>query len=139
MGSLVQAPIEVERLMAKVLAPENGAAASFVGLVRNHHQGRAVARLEYSAYEPMAELVIDQIVAEAAERWHAAIAVEHRLGTLEVGDVAVAVVAATAHRGEAFEACRYVIEELKKRVPIWKKEHYADGSVDWVDPTARRG
>lgn len=134
----MRAPIDVSRLLARVLAPGNGAAASFVGLVRNHHQGRAVERLEYSAYEPMAEEIIGQVVAEAAERWSAAIAVEHRLGTLTVGDVAVAVVAASAHRGEAFEACRYVIEQLKKRVPIWKKEHYADGSVDWVDPTAPR-
>ena len=134
MASLVQAPIEVSRLMSKVLAPENGAAASFVGLVRNHHQGRAVARLEYSAYEPMAELVIEQIVAEAAERWHAAIAVEHRLGTLEVGEVAVAVVAATAHRGEAFDACRFLIDALKVEVPIWKKEVWSIGDPTWVHP-----
>ncbi len=136
MPALVHVPIDVARLASQVLAPGNGAVASFVGLVRNHHQGRAVERLEYSAYEPMAEEVINQIVAEATGRWRAAVAVEHRLGTLEVGEVAVAVVAASPHRGEAFDACRYVIEELKKRVPIWKKEHYADGTVDWVDPTA---
>lgn len=138
MPALVHAPIDVARLASQVLAPANGAAASFVGLVRNHHQGRAVERLEYTAYEPMAEEVIGQIVAEAAGRWRAAVAVEHRLGTLAVGEVAVAVVAASPHRGEAFDACRYVIEELKRRVPIWKKEHYADGSMDWVDPTAAR-
>jgi molybdopterin synthase catalytic subunit len=121
--------------VARVQAPSRGAVASFLGLVRDHHQGQGVERLEYSAYEPMAESEIDCIVSEASHRWNATVAVEHRLGTLEIGDVAVAVAVATPHRGDALDACRYVIEELKQRVPIWKREHYADGSVGWVDQT----
>lgn len=135
MTHLVHHPILLDPLVAGVLSASNGAAASFLGLVRDHHQGRAVERLMYSAYEPMAEAEIERIVSEAESRWGAAVAVQHRLGTLEVGDVAVAIVAATPHRAAAFEACRYVIEELKRRVPIWKKEQYVDGTADWVDPT----
>jgi molybdopterin synthase catalytic subunit len=112
---------------------------SFTGLVRNHHAGRAVIRLEYSAYEPMAEAECAHIVTEAESRWPVRVAVEHRLGTLEIGDTAVAVVAAGAHRADAFEACRYVIDAIKSRVPVWKREYYADGSVAWVDPTAPGG
>lgn len=132
---LTHAPVDLPSLLAAVQAPERGGVATFLGLVRNHQDGRAVARLEYSAYEPMAEAESARIVAEAEGRWPVRIALSHRLGTLAIGDVAVAVVAASAHRAPAFEACRYVIEELKRRVPVWKKEFYADGSVVWVDPT----
>ena len=84
----------------------------------------------------MAEAECARIVAEAEARWQVAVALQHRIGALEIGDAAVAVaVAASAHRDEAFAACRYVIEEVKRRVPIWKREYYADGTVDWVDPT----
>jgi molybdopterin synthase catalytic subunit len=83
----------------------------------------------------MVESECARIVAEAESRWNVAISLRHRIGRLEVGDAAVAVVAASAHRDEAFVACRHVIEELKRRVPIWKREYYADGAVGWVDPT----
>jgi molybdopterin synthase catalytic subunit len=83
----------------------------------------------------MAEAECARIVAEAEARWPCAIALEHRIGTLQVGDAAVAIAAASAHRDEAFAACRYVIEELKRRVPIWKREYFTDGTVEWVDPT----
>lgn len=128
-------PIDLAPLAAAVQAPERGGLASFVGLVRNHHGGRVVLRLEYSAYESMAEAECGRIVAEAEQRWRVAVALQHRIGPLAIGDIAVAVAAAAAHRDDAFAACRYVIEEVKRRVPIWKREFYADGTVAWVDPT----
>jgi molybdopterin synthase catalytic subunit len=132
---LTRAPVDLSSLIAAVSAPERGGVATFLGLVRNHQNGVPVVRLEYSAYEPMAEAEAARIVAEAEGRWPARVTLSHRLGELAIGDIAVAVVAASGHRAPAFEACRYVIEELKRRVPVWKKEFYADGSVTWVDPT----
>jgi molybdopterin synthase catalytic subunit len=130
-------PIDLAPLLAAVQAPDRGGVATFLGLVRNHHGGRAVLRLDYSAYGPMAEAECGRIVAEAEARWRVAVALRHRVGSLAIGDTAVAVVAASAHRDEAFLACRYVIEEVKRRVPVWKREFYADGTVAWVDPTAK--
>jgi molybdopterin synthase catalytic subunit len=130
-------PIDHAALLASVEAPERGGVASFVGLVRDHHEGRPVLRLDYSAYGEMAEAECGRIVAEAEARWRVAVALQHRVGSLAIGDTAVAVVAASAHREEAFAACRYVIEEVKRRVPVWKREFYADGTVAWVDPTAK--
>jgi molybdopterin synthase catalytic subunit len=129
---LSEQPVDLTTLIAAVQSPERGGIACFLGTVRNHHRGRDVVRLEYSAYAPMVEAECGGIVAEAESRWDVAVSLRHRIGRLEVGDVAVAVVAASAHRDEAFTACRHVIEELKRRVPIWKREYYADGAVDWV-------
>lgn len=131
-------PIDIARLVAQVEAPECGGIATFTGLVRDHHQGRAVSGLEYSAYEAMAEEEMRAILAEAGSRWPVRVVATHRLGALAIGEVAVAVAAASAHRAAAFEACRYVIEELKHRVPIWKRERYADGSEAWVEPREAR-
>jgi molybdopterin synthase catalytic subunit len=140
MAFLRRSPLDLVGLIGAVTTSERGAIASFLGLVRNHHAGRAVLRLEYSAYAPMAERECATILAEALTRWPMAqVALEHRIGTLEIGDAAVAVAAAAPHREEAFAACRYVIEEVKRRVPIWKREQYADGTVGWVDPTAPSG
>ena len=139
MGFLVEQPIGVRQVAARVVTPEHGGVVTFVGAVRNQHAGRSVVRLEYSAYGPMADAEFDRIITEARERWPAHVAAEHRIGTLEVGEVVVVVVAAAPHRDAAFDACRYVIEELKRRVPIWKREHYADGTASWVDPTAAAG
>lgn len=136
MAYLTTAPLDLGRLVARVGAPGRGGIASFLGVVRDHHGGRAVRSLDYSAYEPMAEAECARIVAEARARWQAEVALEHRLGHLEVGDAAVAIAAAAAHRDAAFAACRYVIEEVKRRVPIWKREQYVDGTEAWVDPTA---
>jgi molybdopterin synthase catalytic subunit len=136
---LSREPLDAARLAASVVSADRGAVVSFVGIVRDHHAGRVVVRLEYSAYEPMAEAECARIVAEAADRWPVTVAVEHRLGGLGLGDAAVVVAVAGAHREEAFEACRWAIEEVKRRVPIWKREEYADGSVAWVDPTAPGG
>jgi molybdopterin synthase catalytic subunit len=129
---LTESPLDLGELIALVQSPERGGVACFLGTVRNHHGGREVLRLEYSAYEPMVEAECARIVAEAEARWQAAVLLRHRVGRLEIGDAAVAVVAASAHRDEAFVACRHVIEELKRRVPIWKREVYADGTVEWV-------
>ena len=141
MGHLVSEPIDAGALLSSVQSPERGGVACFLGTVRNHHRGREVLRLEYSAYEPMAEAECARIVTEAEARWDVAVALRHRVGELEVGDTAVAIAAASAHRDDAFLACRYVIEELKRRAPIWKKEYYVDGSVEWVGSGAagRRG
>jgi molybdopterin synthase catalytic subunit len=136
---LSRRPIDVAGLASQVESASRGAVVSFAGLVRDHHAGRAVLRLEYSAYEPMAEAECARIVAETEDRWPVAVVLRHRLGELAIGETAVAVAVAAAHRGDAFEACRHMIEEVKRRVPIWKREHYADGSVAWVDPTASAG
>ncbi|HUG26881.1 MAG TPA: molybdenum cofactor biosynthesis protein MoaE [Gemmatimonadales bacterium] len=134
MALLTGEPLDLGALVAEVVGPHRGAVATFLGLVRDHHEGRSVLRLEYSAYPDMAEAEATAILGEASDRWPVELAARHRTGVLEVGEAAVAVAAAGAHRGEAFEACRYVIEELKRRVPIWKREYYADGSVGWVEP-----
>ncbi|MEO7138083.1 MAG: molybdenum cofactor biosynthesis protein MoaE [Gemmatimonadales bacterium] len=129
---LTEAALDLGELLRAVQSPEHGGIACFLGTVRNHHGGREVLRLEYSAYGPMVEAECARIVAEAEARWQVAVALRHRIGRLEIGDAAVAVVAASAHRDEAFVACRHVIEELKRRVPIWKREVFADGTVEWV-------
>jgi molybdopterin synthase catalytic subunit len=129
---LTRSPLDLSELLALVQSPERGGVACFLGTVRNHHRGREVLRLEYSAYAPMAEAECARILAETEARWRVAVALRHRVGHLEIGDAAVAVVAASAHRDEAFVACRHVIEELKLRVPIWKREIFADGTVEWV-------
>jgi molybdopterin synthase catalytic subunit len=132
-------PIDLSQLFPLVQSPSRGGVACFLGTVRDHHGGRSVLRLDYSAYVPMAEAECARIVAEAESRWDVAVALRHRIGQLEIGDAAVAVVAASAHRDEAFLACRYVIEEVKRRVPIWKKEYFADGSVAWVGAGGEAG
>ncbi len=132
---LTRSPIQLGSLIAEVAAPDRGGIATFLGTVRDHHGGRAVRALSYSAYEPMAEAVSVEIVAEATARWPVRVALQHRLGDLTLGDVAVAVAVAGGHRDEVFAACRYVIEELKRRVPIWKREIFADGTTEWVNPS----
>lgn len=135
-SALVTDPIDLAALVAEVQRSANGATVLFVGTVRDINDGRAVSGLEYSAYAPMAEHEMAGIVAEAAARWGTSdIAVEHRTGPLALGDASVAIAVAHPHRGAAYEASRYVIEELKRRVPVWKREHYADGTREWVDPT----
>jgi len=139
MGHLSVEPLGLEALVREVEASGHGAVATFLGLVRDHHAGRQVTRLEYQAYGPMAEAECGQIIAEAERRWPCRVALRHRVGVLAIGEPAVAIAVGSGHRAEAFEACRFVIEELKRRVPIWKRESYADGSEAWVDPTAPGG
>jgi molybdopterin synthase catalytic subunit len=135
MVSLVETVIDPGVLMAAVRTASHGGIASFVGFVRDNHAGRAVLGLEYSAYGPMAEAEMARIADEARSRWAAEVSLAHRVGRLEVGEIAVAIAVSTPHRAAAFEACRYVIEEVKCRVPIWKREFFADGSTEWVDPS----
>jgi len=135
MVELTTAPLDPEAVAARIEAPTIGGVVTFVGLVRNHHRGRAVAFLEYEAYEPMASERLAVILSEVAVRWPSCrCAVAHRLGRLEIGDAAVVVAVGSAHRAEAFEACRYVIDRIKVDVPIWKHETWADGSSEWVGP-----
>lgn len=137
--AIVTRPIDASALVAEVTAASHGASVLFVGTVRDVNDGRAVTGMEYSAYTAMAERELAAIVTEAATRWVGTdLAAEHRIGELAIGDASVAVAAAHAHRAQAFDAVRYVVEELKRRVPIWKREHYVDGTREWVDPTAAR-
>jgi molybdopterin synthase catalytic subunit len=111
-----------------------GAVAVFEGRVRNHHQGKAVTELVYESYGPMALKMMEEILQEAFEKWKVdKITAVHRTGPVPLGETAVWVGVASAHRAEAFEACRYLIDEIKMRVPIWKKETYGDGSQVWVN------
>jgi molybdopterin synthase catalytic subunit len=130
--------IDVGALTSSVAADGRGAISIFLGTVRNTNDGRSVDGIDYSAYDAMAIAEMNRIVAEAEARFPGiAVALEHRTGTLRVGDVSVAIACAHAHRAPALDANRYVIEELKKRVPIWKREHYLDGTSEWVDPLRR--
>ena len=134
--AIVSRAIDPASLIAEIQSPQFGAISLFVGTVRDTNDGRPVEALDYSAYTAMAESELAEIVSEAGARFGApAIVVEHRIGPLELGDVSVAIVSAAEHREPAIECTRYVIEEIKKRVPIWKREHYSDGTSEWVDPT----
>lgn len=125
--------IDVAALIREVSDDACGASVTFLGTVRDVNDGRAVTGIEYSAYRSMAEREMASIAHEASERFGVSrVVIEHRLGTLRLGDVSVAVVVAHAHRAPALDANRYVIEELKRRVPIWKLELYADGTREWV-------
>lgn len=129
--------IECDALKKSMSHDKAGALICFEGWVRNHHDGRAVDALAYQAYETLAETEGEKILAEARGRFEIIDAVcVHRIGDLNIGDCAVWVGITAAHRDAAFAACRYVIDEVKQRVPIWKKEKYRDGSSDWLHPTA---
>jgi molybdopterin synthase catalytic subunit len=133
---LVREPIDVTSLTGTT--PADGAACLFVGVVRNENRGRAVVGLEYEAYEEMALPLMEAIAAEARERFPVTeVRLVHRLGPLAVGEASVAVAVSSPHRAEAFAACRFAIDTLKARVPIWKKELYADGSA-WLDESPPR-
>ena len=135
---LTSEPIEVSSLTQEVTSDDRGAVSIFLGTVRNSNEGRAVNGIDYSSYDAMAVAEMNRIADEAIARFPGvAIALQHRIGTLNVGDVSVAIACAHAHRAAALDANRYVIEELKRRVPIWKREHYLDGTSDWVDPLRR--
>ncbi|MAE97139.1 MAG: molybdenum cofactor biosynthesis protein MoaE [Deltaproteobacteria bacterium] len=128
--------LDVGEVVTRVAGPDVGGIVTFVGTVRNASRGKDIEHLEYEAYPGMAEREMDKICEEAAARWPGArVAVDHRAGQLEIGDIAVVVVAAAPHRPEAFAACRYTIDTLKERVPIWKKEFATDGAT-WVDDHA---
>lgn len=134
---LSEASLDIARLRAQILDPRAGGYASFEGWVRDHHAGRAVDGLDYEAYAMLAEREGERILAEAKARFDVIEAgCVHRVGTLAIGDLAVWVGVSAAHRGAAFDACRYIIDEVKRRVPIWKREHYREGDADWLHPMA---
>jgi molybdopterin synthase catalytic subunit len=132
-AAVTDQPLDAARLLADSVHPDDGAALLFWGVVRNQNEGRPVSHLEYHAYAEMAERTLHRIAEEAIGRFGVGeVRVVHRVGRLAVGEASVAVCVAAPHRGEAYEASRYVIEELKKRVPVWKREGYTDGDSDWV-------
>lgn len=146
---ITREPLDIGRILARVGGPEDGAALLFVGTVRDHNENRPVTGLRYDAYVPMAESVLRTIAVEALERLRAGpagvvaetgdaggrerIALAHRIGELEVGETSVAIAVSSPHRAAAFDACRYVIEEIKRRLPVWKQERYVEGGTRWLD------
>ncbi|HRE66141.1 MAG TPA: molybdenum cofactor biosynthesis protein MoaE [Cyclobacteriaceae bacterium] len=132
MIELTEQPIDVARVIAAASVPEAGAVNTFIGTVRNSTANKPVTKLEYEAYEPMAIAEIQKVINEAREKWKlTGWAVSHRMGTLLPGEIAVVVAVSTPHRKDSFEACQFIIDTLKKTVPIWKKEFFQDGD-QWV-------
>ncbi len=136
LATLVRAPIDPIALVRAVSNPGNGAVILFLGAVRQVNDGRAVTGIDYAAYEGMALRELRAIVEEGAATFDTAdVVVEHRLGELQVEEISVGIAVGHPHRDAAYELSRWVIEELKRRVPIWKREHYTDGTREWVDPS----
>ena len=137
--AIVDRPIDAASLVAEVSGAKCGAVSLFVGTVRETSDGRSVDAIDYTAYTAMAEAELERILDEAETRFGVtSLVVEHRIGALAIGDASVAIAAAHAHRAPALDSVRYVIDEIKKRVPIWKMEHYSDGTREWVDPAGAR-
>ena len=139
-ASVGSGAIDPSAVLERVGSDEDGAVLLFLGVVRDHADGRPVSGMRYDAYVSMAAPVLEEIAAEAAERLTTdRLAVVHRVGELDIGEVSVAIAVSSPHRAQAYEASRYVIEEIKKRLPVWKKEHYVDGSAEWVEGTVPPG
>ena len=136
MDYLTRNPISVESLLREVQSSERGGTCIFLGTVRGNDD---VTGIDYSAYDAMALAEITRILEEAHQRWTGArVMLQHRLGLVSLGEASIGIAAAAPHRDEAFAACRYVIEEVKTRLPVWKKELHADGTTTWVDPTGKQ-
>ena len=136
--AIVTEPIDAAAVLAEVQRPGHGASILFVGTVREVNDGRPVDGMEYTSYSAMAEKEMTAIAREAHEQFSGSfVVIVHRIGELAIGEASVAVATAHAHRDAAYGASRYCIEQLKKRVPIWKREHYTDGTREWIDPTAQ--
>jgi molybdopterin synthase catalytic subunit len=132
MIGLQAGPIDPGAVLAAVEGPAEGGVVLFIGRVRDHARGRSVSHLDYEAYEPMAAAELRALVDAAREQQGAArVALVHRTGRLQLGEIAVAIAVAAPHRAQAFAACSWLIDRVKERVPIWKKEWYADGS-QWI-------
>jgi molybdopterin synthase catalytic subunit len=125
-------PILLEDCIAAVSADDVGAVVSFSGIVRDHDHGRTVTRLEYEAHPSAQELLRSVAETVAAEFPGVRVAIEHRTGSLDVGDLALTCAVSSAHRSDSFAACARLVDEVKQRVPIWKRQHFADGSTEWV-------
>ena len=133
MFDLTRDTIDIQTITESVQKPEDGAVVVFDGVVRKHSKGKAVRYLEYDAYESMAIKKLEEVGTRAKNEFEIRdIAIVHRLGHMEVGECSVAIVVASAHRGPAFDACRFAIDTIKEIVPIWKKEFYEDGEV-WIE------
>ncbi len=128
------APLSLEDVYALADDEANGAIVVMSGMVRNNTDGKAVVALEYQAYEPMALKIFQQIANEIRQDWSDVthVVIHHRVGKLQIGEISVLVAVGCPHRTEAFAACKYAIDTLKHNAPIWKKEHWADGSTSWV-------
>ncbi len=132
-AEIVRDPIDPPTVLSRVGSDADGAAVLFLGIVRDHADGRSVTGMRYDAYEEMAGEVVRAIADDASTRFGTdRIVVLHRIGELSVGEVSVAIAVSSPHRAEAYEASRYVIEEIKRRLPVWKKEHYVEGDDAWV-------
>jgi molybdopterin synthase catalytic subunit len=134
MARVTKDPISPDSVAQALSRPDAGAQVIFSGVVRNRNDGRPVLAVTYDAHVPLAEKTLRDIAGEACARWGPAlsVAVIHRAGTLPVGEVSVVIGIASPHRDEAYQASRYVIEQLKLRTPVWKQEHYADGDSEWL-------
>jgi len=131
--AITSAPLDPVSVANLVSGPDAGAIATFVGIVRDHNTGRRVRWLDYEAYAPLAERVFVRIADEAGEHWPSArLAVHHRIGRIEIGEASVVIAAASAHRADAFAACRYAIERIKQIAPVWKHEHF-EGGETWIE------
>jgi molybdopterin synthase catalytic subunit len=129
---ITSARLDPAALAALVADPRRGAVASFVGVVRAVHAGRRVKAVEYDAFGPLAEKELARVAAEAERRWPVRLAAAHRIGWLRIGEASVAIAAGSVHRAEALAACRWAIDEIKRRLPVWKKEHYVRGAGRWL-------
>ena len=132
MFSLTDQPIQIDELVRFVTEAKSGAIVTFIGTTRDHNEGRRVLALSYEAYAGMAEKELERVGREAKERWNIEkIAIVHRVGRVDIGQASVAIAVSSAHRNDAFEACRFAIEEIKRSVPIWKKELFEGGEL-WI-------
>lgn len=136
--AVVTDPLDTAAILAEVQSPAHGASILFVGTVREVNDGKPVQGMDYTSYSAMAEKEMATIAREAAEKFSgSSMVIVHRIGELAIGEASVAVATAHAHRDAAYGASRYAIEQLKARVPVWKREHYTDGTREWIDPTAK--
>ena len=130
--ALTTQPLDRAEIVSAVTTPEHGAVVTFEGIVRNHSRNESVSHLEYQAYAPLAHTELERIIAEAAAQWKVRCAIGHRIGRVDAGDCSVIVAVSSPHRGDSFEACRWLMEALKSRVPIWKKE-FTDNGAQWIE------
>lgn len=136
MIALTREPIDAAALTERVRRPNCGAVATFLGTVRDVTGERVTVRLDYEAYDSMADSTLREIESDCRTRWNLGdLAIVHRLGPLAVGDISVAIAVSSPHRADAFDACRHAIERIKEIAPIWKREHAPDGTADWVHQT----
>jgi len=129
---LTTMPLDRMEIVSAVTTPEHGAVVTFEGVVRNHSRGVGVSHLDYQAYTPLAQTELERIISEAASQWKVKCAIGHRIGRVDAGDYSVIVAVSSPHRADSFEACRWLMEALKSRVPIWKKE-FTEKGAHWIE------